>query len=136
MGNLVTGDGSNARRPHGCDGGRLAIEGRKLDLESLSVGTHVNNRPDVTDLQALLWHRRGQNDPIMLSNHREGSLPAWISRHVTKSLGGTVDNPDRSDQPPLLALYSLPRQPAVDNMFLAVHRPFDFRDFTVSGDIP
>jgi hypothetical protein len=94
----------------------VPVECRELHLEGLAVGVDVNNSPDVADLQALVGHRRSQNDPIMFSDHFESSLLARIGRHESRTAVAAVDNPDRSDQP-LSALFSVCRQPSIDNMF-------------------
>ena len=56
---------TDVRGLHGHDGG-LAVEGRELDLERLSVLVGVNDGPDAVALQAFLRDGRRQDDAVEL----------------------------------------------------------------------
>ena len=99
----------------------------------------MNNGPDVADLQAFVGYRRGQYHPIVFLNHAEGLLLARIRGHEPRSFVTPIDDPYRSDQP-LAALFSVRRQPPLDNIFLAMDRMRTlnyvavFRDGSECGD--
>lgn len=90
----------------------------------------MNHRPDVANFQARVGHRCGQHDPIVFSNHAEGLLLTRISGHEPRSLAAPIDDPYRTDQP-LAALFSVRRQPPLDNMFLAMDRIGILNDIAV-----
>lgn len=121
MRNLSPRHGANCRCLYGRNSSRLAVERHELDLESFAVRVDMNNGPDVADLQAFVGYRRGQYHPIVFFNHAEGLLLARIRGHEPRSFMTPIDDPYRSDQP-LAALFSVRRQPPLDNIFLAMDR--------------
>jgi hypothetical protein len=130
MYNLAACDGSNCRGLHGGHDGRLTVERHDLDLEGLAVGVDMNHRADVANFKARVGHRCGQHDLIVFSNHAEGLLLAGISGHEPRSLAAPIDDPHRTDEP-LAALFSVRRQPALDNIFLAMDRMGILNDVAV-----
>jgi len=60
MRNISTSDRPNGRCVNGGNRRGLALERHDFDLEGLAVGVDMNDSPDVTDLQAVVAHRRGQ----------------------------------------------------------------------------
>jgi hypothetical protein len=68
----------------------------------------------------------------VFSNHAEGLLLAGISGHEPRSLAAPIDDPHRTDEP-LAALFSVRRQPALDNIFLAMDRMGILNDVAVSA---
>src|SRR5829696_7439973 len=133
MCNLSTRDGTNCGGLYGRHSSRVSVERHELDLDSLAVSVDVNHRADVADLQALVGYGRGQHDPIVFFNHAEGSLLARIRGHESRSFVTPVDDPYRSDQP-LTAVFSVRRQPPLDNIFLAVDRIGTLNDVAVFRD--
>ena len=67
--------------------------------------------------------------------HFEWSLLARIRGHEPRRIAAAVDDPNRPDGP-LAALLSVRRQPAVNNVFLSVHRFSAFHDLAMFGDVP
>lgn len=68
MRNLGAFDGSNLRGLNCRYSGRMAVEGRKFNLEGVAIRINVDYGPNVTNFQTLLWERRGQNDAVVFSD--------------------------------------------------------------------
>jgi hypothetical protein len=125
VGNLVARDRSNVRDLDRRHGGRVAVQSRELDLKRLAVWVDVHHSPYVADLQTFLRDRSRQNDPVVFCNHCEISPLARIRCHQPRRFEAPIDNPDRPGDP-TVATFSLRRQRAVDNIFLAMRRLDDF----------
>jgi hypothetical protein len=131
--NFAAGHRSHGRRFYGCDSSCVPVESHELDLEGFAVGIDVNYGSDIADLQAFVGNRRGEHDPIVFSNHAEGLLLARIRGDESRSIAARVDNPYGPDQPPT-TLFSVRREPALHNKFLAVHGSFGFHNFAINRD--
>jgi hypothetical protein len=135
MRDLVTGDRSNCERLYGGDGGGAAVERCELHLECPAIRVDVHHRAYVTRLQALCWHGLCQDDSIVLSDHVEWLLLARIRGHEPRRVRVAVDDPNRPDGPSP-AVLSVHWQPAVNNIFFAVHELLTAHDLSMSSDIP
>jgi len=119
VGDLVTCDGPNVGRGNGGDGGCPAIECRKLDLERPAIAVDMYYGTYVARLEAVASHGREQHHSIMCFDHVDDSLPAWVGRDQPGRHAAGLDNPHRTHGPAMHA--SVRHQPALNNMFLAVH---------------
>ena len=121
MCDLASSDRTDGRSFDRRYGGGVPVECCELHLEGFAVGVDMNNRPDIACLKALIGQRCCQNDPVVFRDHAENSLLAGTSGHQTRCFGASIDDPDRPHRP-TLALLSLRRYRAIDNMFLTVGR--------------
>lgn len=132
VGDLVAGNGANLRGVDRRHGGCVAIEGGELDLKCLAIRVDMNHSPHVAGFQTFLGDWRRQNDPVMFSDHADVSLLARVGRHQARRFQAPIDDPDGSHHP-AMAAFSLRRQRAVDNIFLAMGRLDAFSDFSGSS---
>jgi len=93
----------------------------------------MDHRPHIANLQAFLGDRSSQDDPLVFSDHAEGSLPARVGRHQARRVRTSIDDPDRPHHA-LATLLSLRRYSSIDNIFLAVGRLDHLDDFPRLGD--
>ena len=128
MGNLTARDRSNLRDLDRRHDGRVAVQSRELNLKRLTVWVNVHHSPHVADLQTFFRDRGRQNDPVVLCDHPEISLLARVGCHQPRRFKAPIDDPDRPGDP-TVATFSLRRQRAVDNIFLAMRRLDAFDDF-------
>ena len=128
VGNLAARDRSNLRDIDRRHGGRMAVQRRELHLKRLAVWVDVDHSPDVADLQTFLRDRRRQHNPVVFTDHAEISLLARIRCHEPRRFKAPIDDPDRPGDP-TVATFSLRRQRAIDNIFLAMRRLDAFDDF-------
>jgi hypothetical protein len=133
MSDLAAGDGSDVGGVNGRDGGRPAVESSELHFEGFAIAVDMNHSPHIANLQAFFGNRSGQNDPIVFSDHNEGSLPSRIGRDQARRLSTAIDDPDGPDHP-LAALLSLRRYSSINNIFLAVGGLGQLHNFPRQGD--
>jgi len=69
MRNLAAANRTYLLRRNSDDCRRLSGESYKFNLVSLVTRVHMHHRPDVARLQALVVQSRGQNYPVVFSNH-------------------------------------------------------------------
>ena len=133
MGDLAAGDGSDVGGLNGRQGGSPPVESGELHFEGFAVAVDMNHTPHIANLQAFLGDRSGQDDPIVFSDHDEGSLPSRIGRDQARRLRTSIDDPDGPGHP-VAALLSLRRYSSINNIFLAMRRLDQLHDFPRLGD--
>ena len=134
MGDLVTSDRANCESVHSGDCGGSAVERRELYFERSPIRVDVNHGTHVTNFESLGRYRLGQDDSIVLFDHFERLLLAGICRHQSRRFLAGINDPNRPDVR-LTALLSVHRQPAVNNIFLAVRRFHAVHDVAIFGDV-